>query len=191
MNPDKTPPLDRLVTPRRIGAALGVVAALDVYILAVSAPRLRALAGGRELPELRGAYPVEKARAFFAALGDEGRWLYGWGHLAPDTALALVEGAALCAIVACFTRVGARFALRVSARTRAALLAGPLLYAAADVTENALLAAGIVAWPETPAALLAAASAATSAKWALSVVALGGVTAVVAAAVALGAKKPR
>ena len=147
-----------------IAGALALVALLDVYELAVTIPALTAIADAAIFDMRVGGYGQAEAVAFLTALGAEGRWFYLTRHVTADTALALVEAAAIILIILRVTRPGARFALPVPPAARRAMLAAPLLMLLFDLGENALVAHMLVTAAPGPAQV-AVASTLTQVKW--------------------------
>jgi len=148
-----------------IGLALMLVAALDIYELLVTIPALAA-AAGQPIFDLRvNGYGPGEAVALLTALGPDGRWYYLTRHTTADTALALVEAAAIALIILRATRPGARFAVHAPRRWRFALLAAPALTLVFDLAENALVAR-MLTTPTPDNLQVAIASTITQAKWA-------------------------
>jgi len=148
-----------------IVVALMLVAALDIYELLVTIPALAASAGQPIFDVRVNGYGPGEAIALLTALGPEGRWYYLIRHTSADTALALVEAAAIALIILRATRPDARFAVHVPRRWRLVMLTAPVVTLALDLAENALVAHMLIA--PSPAALqVAIASTITQAKWA-------------------------
>lgn len=147
-----------------IAGAVALVALLDVYELAFTIPTLAGVAHAPIFDMRVSGYAQAEAVAYLTALGAEGRWFYLTRHVSADTALALVEAAAIILIILRVTRPGARFALPVPRVARRAMLAAPLLMLLFDLGENALVAHMLITAAPGPTQV-ALASTLTQAKW--------------------------
>jgi len=147
-----------------IAGAVALVALLDVYELAFTIPTLAGIANAPIFDMRVSGYAQAEAVAYLTALGAEGRWFYLTRHVSADTALALVEAAAIMLIILRVTRPGARFALPVPQVAHRAMLAALLLMLLFDLGENALVAHMLVTATPGPAQV-ALASTLTQTKW--------------------------
>lgn len=155
-----------VICPRHVYFALAWVAALDLYLLLVTAPHLQSLSGGKTMFDLRiGGYSHQQALAYLAALGAEGRAYYLARHIPVDVLLAVVEAAAIGLIVLLCTRPDGAYTLRLKTPARLLLLALPAVQCFCDLAENALIAAMLMQATGAGAGLVRAASSFTAAKW--------------------------
>jgi len=150
---------------QHIALAAAIVALLDVYEIACTVPALMELTGAPIFDMRFGGYTRAEAIVYLTALGADGRWFYVTRHVPADTALALVEAAAIALIILRATRPGARFAVHAPSRWRWAMLAAPVVTLTVDLAENALVADMLIA-PSPGALQVAMASTITQAKWA-------------------------
>ncbi|PFG65087.1 hypothetical protein AXZ77_3736 [Thioclava sp. ES.031] len=129
-----------------------------------TAPRIEALSGGLRLPEMRlTGYSFEDARAFLAAIGDEGRAFYLGVQLRLDTLFPPLLAAVL---FLCFRGLYPGLSgLIIGTASLSSVIV--------DYLENAALAAMLRAGPEalTPE-MVATANQWTTAKWGLALVGL-------------------
>ena len=139
----------------------GATALLYAVILLWSAPRIAAAAGGLPIFDLRPAgYSTDEARAFLAALSPAGRSFYRDVQLRLDAVYPV-------AFALCFGWAVLR--MLPPGRHRGLLLLPPVLAAAFDLAENALVARMLDAGAGgVDPDLVASASAATQAKAALT-----------------------
>lgn len=154
-----------------IAAALALTVLLDLYELAITIPVLVETAGLPIFDTRVGGYDPGEAVRLLTALGSDGRRYYLAAHLPADTALALVEAAAIVLIILRVTRPGARFAVPVPPAWRMALLAAPVLTLIFDLGENALVA-GMLLDAAPSATQVALAATLTQAKWVLASVSI-------------------
>jgi hypothetical protein len=141
---------------------LGLVAALDIYLVGVSAPTLSEMAGGRAIFDMRLSYSTGAAERLLVALGEAGREVYSQRHIPVDMAFAVVEWAAISAVILWVTRAGSAGALAES--WRLAMLLPPIAQMAFDIAENSAVWAMLVD-PGAVQSIAPSASAFTSLKW--------------------------
>lgn len=173
MNPDKILDIaDRDLRGWHLAAAIAAVAVLDGYVTLVSAPMVKALSGGKAAFDFRFSYSVETARKILAGLGEDGRVAYALCHSGPDSALALIECAALLMIYARLTRPGAGFGVAMPPHWRVTLLAAPMVQAVFDLAENLAVIRMVSIGPDVAAWQVGLASVLTSAKWVSAAIAI-------------------
>ncbi len=136
-----------------LGVAGAAIAAVNGLDLPLTARRMKALAGGEPLLDLRLGYGPEDAHRLLSRLGAAGRSSYLTMLWTVDLALPAIFGLALWAAIG---------AGRLARWRRLALAA-----AAADYLENVALSALIVGYPELSPLLSALAAVLTAAKFAL------------------------
>ena len=127
--------------------------------------QLSHLAGGAAPFDVRPfGYSDDEARAFLAAIGEQGRHYYGYRELPLDMIYpplyAVSRGLALWWL----TMPGRVRAAPLSRRWRTALVAIPVAMASLDMIENACIARMLSTWPELSPDLVQVASLATRAK---------------------------
>lgn len=140
-------------TPLLLAASAAAIAAVNVLDVPLTARRLRALAGGEPVLDLRIGYGAEEAGRLLARLGEAGRASYLTMLWTVDLLLPALFGLALWS------------ALGAGALVRWRWLA--LAAAAADYLENVALSALILSFPEQRPLLVAVAGVLTAAKFSL------------------------
>ena len=128
-------------------------------------PHLSRLAGGASPFDIRPmGYSYDEARAFLAAIGEQGRKYYAYPQLTLDMfypPLYLVSrGLALWWL----TLPGRFGAAALPLRTRCALIALPLMTASLDLIENSCIAMMLWAWPDLARSVVQISSVATRVK---------------------------
>jgi len=144
-------------TPLLLAASAAAIAAVNGLDLPLTARRLRALAGGEPVLDLRIGYGSEEAGRFLARLGEAGRASYLTMLWTVDLLLPALFGLALWS------------ALGAGALVRWRWLA--LAAAVADYLENIALSALILTFPEQHPLLGAVCGVLTAAKFSLYVLA--------------------
>lgn len=143
-----------------VAALLVATGIVYVVMVAVTLPHLTGLAGGLAPFDLSPAgYDSEYARRFLAAIGEEGRTYYLTRQIPLD-----VFFPALFAASAALLWLWLLARLRDASRAWRGVAIVPLLAAAADYTENGLVAAMLVRFPDLSDRLAAMASVFTVAK---------------------------
>lgn len=147
------PPVPRAAALALLAVAGAAIAAVNGLDLPLTVPRLRTLAGGELLLDLRMGYGPEEARALLSRLGESGRWSYLTMLWTVDLLLPALFGIALWA------GIGAG----PLARWRRLALAA----AGADYLENVAISALIAGFPGLHPPLVALAAALTAVKFSM------------------------
>jgi hypothetical protein len=133
-------------------------------------PLLLRLGGGVPPPDVRLGYGTAEVRALLNTYGVEGRQHYRL-FLAADLVFALCYGLFLAASL----RLALRPLVPAAASRWNNLCLLPLAAAAADCVENGCMLALLGTYPDAPAALAYAASAATITKWLWAAAGIGAI----------------